>query len=273
MAVYAIGDLQGCYDPFRELLDVIDFDPAADTLWLCGDLVNRGPKSLKTLRFVRSLGDSAVTVLGNHDLHLLALWVGAVDLGKRFDSLEKLLRAPDADELCDWLRKRPLAHYDAKLDTLMVHAGTHPDWSVKKTLARAREVETELCDGDYATLLSKMYGNAPTAWSGSLTGYKRLRFIINCLTRMRFVTRDNRLNFTRSGSPWRLLKNVRPWFDAPDRNTGDTRVVFGHWSQLGLVVLPELISLDTGCVWGRQLTAVRLDKKKPRVFQVAGQPL
>ncbi|MCH9694332.1 MAG: symmetrical bis(5'-nucleosyl)-tetraphosphatase [Gammaproteobacteria bacterium] len=271
MAVYAIGDLQGCYDPFRELLDEIDFDPGSDTLWLCGDLVNRGPKSLKTLRFVRSLGNSAITVLGNHDLHLLALWAGAVSRGKRFDSLQKLLDASDADELCDWLRNQPLAHYDARLDTLLVHAGTHPDWGVKKTLARAAEVEAELRGENFAALLAKMYGNAPTAWSGSLSGYKRLRFIVNCLTRMRFVTRDNRLNFTRSGSPWRPLKNVRPWFDAEDRQTGDTRIVFGHWSQLGLVILPELICLDTGCVWGRQLTAVRLDKKTPRVIQVAGQ--
>jgi len=271
MAVYAIGDLQGCYDPFRELLDKLDFDPSRDTLWLAGDLVNRGPKSLKTLRFVRTLGDSVVTVLGNHDLHLLALWADAVGFSKRFDSLQNLLRARDADELCDWLRKRPLAHYDASLDTLLVHAGTHPDWGVKKTLARAAEVETVLRGADYRALLGKMYGNAPTAWSGSLSGYKRLRFIINCLTRMRFLTVENRLNFTRSGSPWRPLKKLRPWYEVEDRKTANTRVVFGHWSQLGLVVLPDLISVDTGCVWGRQLTAVRLDKKTPRVIQVAGQ--
>lgn len=271
MAVYAIGDIQGCYDPLRRLLDELCFDPAADTLWLTGDLVNRGPKSLKTLRFVQSLGDSAITVLGNHDLHLLALWAGALDYNETFESLAKTLRAPDVDELCDWLRQRPLAHYDEKLDTLLVHAGTHPSWSVRKTLSCAAEVEDELRDGDFETLLAKMYGNTPVKWSDSLRGYKRLRFVINCLTRMRVVTSTGKLNFSFSGPPWRARKNQRPWFEAGYPATGATRVVFGHWSQLGLIVLPSLISLDTGCVWGRQLTAVRLDKRIPRVMQVEGQ--
>jgi len=271
MAVYAIGDIQGCYDPFRELLDAIDFDPSSDTLWLAGDLVNRGPKSLKTLRFVKSLGDSVIAVLGNHDLHLLALWTGSVRFGKRFGSLEKLVNAPDADELCHWLRHRPLAHYDSDLATLMVHAGTHPNWSVKKTLARAAEVEQELRHGDYEALLGKMYGNTPSNWSGKLGGYKRLRFIVNCLTRMRMITVDNSMNFTHNGPPWRARKNLLPWYKANERATDKTRVIFGHWSQLGLIVLPNLISLDTGCVWGRQLTAVRLDKRVPRVIQVEGQ--
>ncbi len=271
VAVYAIGDLQGCYDPFRRLLDAIDFNPSEDTLWLVGDLVNRGPKSLKTLRFVKSLGDAAITVLGNHDLHLLALWAGAVRHDKRFDDLDKLLAATDVDELCDWLRRRPLAHYDEHLDTLLVHAGTHPDWTVKKTLARAAEVEDELRGDDYQTMLGKMYGNTPGRWSGKLAGYKRLRFIINCLTRMRMLTASNNLNFSHNGPPWQARKHLRSWFDAEDAKTAATRIVFGHWSQLGLVVLPGLISLDTGCVWGRQLTAVRLDKSKPQVFQVEGQ--
>jgi len=271
MAVYAIGDIQGCYDPLRRLLDAIDFEPSADTLWLTGDLVNRGPKSLKTLRFVVGLGDAVISVLGNHDLHLLALSAGAVHFGKRFGSLEKLINAPDADELCDWLRHRPLAHYDAQLDTLLVHAGTHPEWSVKKTLARAAEVEDELRHGDYETLLGKMYGNTPSSWSGQLSGYKRLRFIINCLTRMRMITTANRLNFSHNGSPWRARKNLRPWYRTEEPATAETRVAFGHWSQLGLIVLPKLLSLDTGCVWGRQLTAVRLDKRIPRVIQVEGQ--
>ena len=271
MAVYAIGDLQGCYDPFRRLLDEIAFDPGKDTLWLAGDLVNRGPKSLKTLRFVKSLRDSAVTVLGNHDLHLLALHEGAVPFAGRFESLQKLLCAADVDELCDWLRHQPLAHYDKKLDTLLVHAGTHPDWSAQKTLARAAEVEDVLRGDDYPVLLEKMYGNTPKRWSGKLSGYKRLRFIMNCLTRMRMITTQCSLNMAHTGPPWRARKNLLPWYmtDCPAR--GNTRVVFGHWSQLGLIVLPDLISLDTGCVWGRQLTAVRLDKRQPRVIQVAGQ--
>ena len=272
MAVYAIGDIQGCYDPFRRLLDALDFEPENDTLWLAGDLVNRGPKSLKTLRFVKGLGDSAITVLGNHDLHLLALTVEAVRFGKRFESLEKTLNAPDADELFHWLRNRPIAHYDKHLDTLMVHAGTHPDWNVRKTLARAAEVETELRGDNYETLLEEMYGNGPIRWSGKLKGYKRLRFIINCLTRMRMITSKNAINLSHTGSPWRARTNLRPWYLAENRATAGTRIAFGHWSQLGLIVLPKLISLDTGCVWGRQLTAVRLDKRIPRVIQVKGQP-
>jgi bis(5'-nucleosyl)-tetraphosphatase (symmetrical) len=271
MAVYAIGDIQGCYDPFRNLLDAIRFDPASDTLWLAGDLVNRGPKSLKTLRFVKSLGDSAVTVLGNHDLHLLALASGSIGYSKRFGSLERVLDAPDAGELLEWLRHRPLAHYDKQLNSLLVHAGTHPVWSIKKTLSRSAEVEAALRGENYGTLLEKMYGNEPRRWSGKLSGYKRLRFIINCLTRMRMITVDNRLNFSHNSSPWRARKNLQPWFQAPDRAAVDTRIVFGHWSQLGLVVLPNLLSIDTGCVWGRQLTAVRIDKKRPRVIQVEGQ--
>ena len=161
MATYAIGDIQGCYDPFRQLLDEIEFDPDSDKLWLCGDLVNRGPKSLKTLRFVRELGDAVITVLGNHDLHLLALATGAVHYSSRFVSLKKVLNAPDLAETIEWLRQRPLAHYDESLDTLLVHAGTHPCWSIAKTLARAAEVEKALRGDKYETLLYKMYGNTP----------------------------------------------------------------------------------------------------------------
>lgn len=271
MAIYAIGDLQGCYDPFRHLLDEIDFEPSNDTLWLVGDLVNRGPKSLKTLRFVKSLGDAAITVLGNHDLHLLALWAGEIPATKRFDSMAKILRAPDADELCNWLRMRPLAHFDEGLNTLLVHAGTHPAWDVQKTLARAAEVEQVLRGADYKTLLQQMYGNTPAAWSGKLTGYKRLRFIINCLTRMRMLTPRQKLNFSHSGGAWPVRKNLVPWFECEHATLVEARIVFGHWSQLGLIVLPNLISLDTGCVWGRQLTAARLDKRLPRIIQVEGQ--
>lgn len=271
MAVYAIGDLQGCYDPFRRLLDALDFQPRRDTLWLCGDLVNRGPKSLKTLRYVKSLGDSAQVVLGNHDLHLLALHAGVLDTSGRFNTLTKLLAAPDADELCDWLRQQPLAHYDATMDTLMVHAGVNAEWSVRKTLKLASEVEHALRGEDFETLLFKMYGNTPTKWKNELSGYKRLRYIVNCLTRMRMLTSQNRLNFAFSGAPWRARKNLSAWFDAPHRKTASSRVVFGHWSQLGLIVRPNLVSLDTGCVWGRELTAVRLDKRIPRVIQVPGQ--
>ena len=271
MAVYAIGDIQGCYDPLRRLLDQLAFEPATDTLWLTGDLVNRGPKSLKTLRFVKSLGGAAVTVMGNHDLHLLALAAGVLNEKGRFASLDKVLRAADGDELIDWLRHRPLAHFDASLDTLLVHAGTHPQWSVQQTLRMAGEVETALRGNKYTTLLQKMYGNAPRQWSDTLRGYERLRFIINCLTRMRMLTQKGRLNFAHNGSPYQAGRKLTPWFEVEPRACADTRIAFGHWSALGLVVLPNLLSLDTGCVWGRQLTAVRLDRKIPRVVQVAGQ--
>lgn len=272
MAIYAIGDIQGCYDPFRALLDEISFEPDRDRLWLTGDLVNRGPKSLKTLRFVRSLGDSAITVLGNHDLHLLALAEGQISGTQRFSKLQKTLRAPDLDELVDWLRRRPLAHFDKSMNTLLVHAGTHPTWTAMQTLARAKEVQAVLRSDKYPTLLAKMYGNTPTTWSEEHTGYKRLRFIINCLTRMRMLTAKGRLNFSHAGSAYlSASRKLRPWFAQDDRAAEDTRIVFGHWSALGLVVLPNLVSVDTGCVWGRQLTAVRLDKATPRVIQVPGQ--
>ena len=271
MGTYAIGDLQGCYDPFRRLLDEIRFEPGKDTLWLTGDLVNRGPKSLKTLRFVRSLGTSAVTVLGNHDLHLLALAEGVVKYTRRFQTLKKTLTSADLDEHVEWLRQRPLAHYSKDMDTLLVHAGTHPRWSVKKTLARAQEVEEALQSAGYKKLLAGMYGDTPKSWSGDLTGVKRLRFIVNTLTRMRMLSPELQLNFRSTGQPWRTRRSLTPWFDFEDRAAADTRIVFGHWSALGLIVLPKLVSLDTGCVWGRQLTGVRLDTRVPRIFQVDGQ--
>jgi bis(5'-nucleosyl)-tetraphosphatase (symmetrical) len=273
MAIYAIGDVQGCYDPFRRLLDRIRFDPAVDRLWLCGDLVNRGPKSLKTLRFVVGLGDAAVSVLGNHDLHLLALAEGAIRYTSRFDTLYKVLNAPDAGELLHWLRHRPLAWYDADIDTLLVHAGLWPEWSVKKALARSAEVEAALQGEKYRAVLGKMYGNSPRNWSGSLKGPRRLRFIINAFTRMRMLTDSMYLNFAHTGSPWRARDDLHAWFDFENAGLGATRVVFGHWSALGLVVLPGLLSLDTGCVWGRQLTAARLDEPEVRIFQVEGEVL
>ncbi|MEM6512083.1 MAG: symmetrical bis(5'-nucleosyl)-tetraphosphatase [Pseudomonadota bacterium] len=271
MAVYAIGDIQGCYDPFMRLLDRIEFDPGCDTLWLTGDLVNRGPKSLKTLRAVRAMGDTAITVLGNHDLHLLALSQGTISNSKRFGSLEKTLRAAEIEEIIDWLRFRPLAHYDEQLDTLLVHAGIFPTWTVEKTLRRAAEVQRALRSDDFPIMLDNMYGNRPTQWSGKLKGHARLRFIINCMTRMRMLTPDRRLRMSFSGAPWKTRGKLRPWYEFRGEAWGKTRIVFGHWSQLGLIVLPELVSLDTGCVWGRQLTAVRIDATTPEVFQVPGQ--
>jgi len=271
MAVYAIGDLQGCYDPFMHLLDEIHFDPETDKLWLVGDLVNRGPKSLKTLRFVKSLGKCVITVLGNHDLHLLALASGKMRNSTRFSTLQSVLKAGDRDELIEWLRQRPMAHYDESIDTLLVHAGVYPTWTAKKTLARAAEVEAVLRGDSYRKLLGEMYGNTPRAWSGKLRGFDRLRCIVNCLTRMRMLTRRGRLNFAHSAPPYRARKNLIAWFDVENAAWQGTRVIFGHWSALGLVVLPHMISLDTGCVWGRQLTAARIDTRETRIFQVPGR--
>jgi bis(5'-nucleosyl)-tetraphosphatase (symmetrical) len=270
LAVYAIGDLQGCYDPFRRLLDKINFDPEKDRLWLTGDLVNRGPKSLKTLRFVRKLGNAAITVLGNHDLHLLALGNGVRYNDDHFGSLWKILGAADCADLLDWLRTRPMAHYDKKLNTLMVHAGVPRRWSVKKTLRRAAEVENVLAGDDYINLLEDMYGDRPNRWKGSLSGNDRLRFIINVLTRARMIDDDDRLDFSYSGPPADAPIGLSPWYEAREPKWAGTRIVFGHWAALGLVVRPELICVDSGCVWGRCLSAVKLTRK-PRVAQVECQ--
>ncbi len=267
MAIYAIGDLQGCYDPFQRLLDKLKFDPDEDRLWLTGDLVNRGPKSLKTVRLVRSLGRSAKVVLGNHDLHLLAVAHEIGDSTDRFGSLARILDAHDCGELLDWLRRRPLAHYSKKLNTLLVHAGIPPQWSIKKTLVHAAEVESKLRSRSYVKFLAKIYGNTPDRWSGDLRGNKRLRFIVNCLTRIRMVDKKGRLDFEHKGSPADARKGLTPWFEAKDVAWKGTRIVFGHWSALGLIINPDLICVDTGCVWGRQLTAVQLGKR-PNVTQV-----
>ena len=267
VAQYAIGDLQGCYDPFRRLLDKISFDPEKDRVWLTGDLVNRGPKSRKTLRYVKSLGKSAITVLGNHDLHLLALANDIKVSNSRYDSLWKILGKDDCDELIDWLRFRPMAHYSKKLNTLMVHAGVPPKWSASKTLARAKEVEVALRRDDYAGFLENMYGDEPTKWSGKLSGNARLRYIVNALTRMRMLDADGQLNFDYSGQPENAPGRLTPWFKVSGAKWRGTRIVFGHWSALGLIVENDLIAVDTGCVWGRQLTAVRLNKK-PKITKV-----
>jgi bis(5'-nucleosyl)-tetraphosphatase (symmetrical) len=266
LAEYAIGDLQGCYDPFRRLLDKIQFDPENDRLWLTGDLVSRGPRSRKTLRFVKSLGDAAITVLGNHDLHLIAVANDVLKAGPFHVSLAKILNNDDCAELVDWLRQRPLAHYSESLNTLMVHAGLPPQWSVADTLAFAAEVEGRLRGDRYMGFLKKMYGNQPDTWSDDLTGSKRRRFIVNALTRTRML-RGNALDFTHTGPPDTAAEGLNPWFAAANARWRGTRIVFGHWSALGLIVNEEIISIDTGCVWGRQMSAVRLDQG-PSVAQV-----
>ena len=271
MAVYAVGDIQGCYDELQLLLEAIHFDPQRDKMWFAGDLVNRGPKSLKVLRLVKSLGDAAVCVLGNHDLHLLALAL-TDDAPVNDEGLNKVLRADDCDELIEWLRHQPLAHYDEQLDTLMVHAGVIPQWSVKKILTRAAEVEKALRSKRPDEFLSAMYGKKPDLWSKELTGNDRLRFITNCLTRIRFLTDEGRLDFDEKADPESANKHMTPWFKAKKRKTAETRIVFGHWSSLGLMEKPGLLALDTGCVWGGALTAVRLDGPGLRIAVPSQQP-
>ena len=257
MAVYAIGDVQGCYDELKALLELIRFDPAKDTLWFTGDLVNRGPASLQALRAVRDLGDSAVTVLGNHDLHLLAVAEGSAPFHKS-DTLDEILNAPDREELLAWLRQQPLMHHDAALNYTLVHAGLPPQWGLAEAQACASEVEAVLRGDDYRVFFQHMYGNQPDVWRDDLTGWDRLRFITNSFTRLRYCNADGRFNFRAKGEPGTQPKGDMPWFEVPGRKNQALRVVFGHWSTLGLHRGDNVISLDTGCLWGEQLTAARL---------------
>jgi bis(5'-nucleosyl)-tetraphosphatase (symmetrical) len=259
MTTYAIGDLQGCYEPLQRLLDRIRFDPARDRVWFVGDLVNRGPDSLATLRFVRSLGDASVTVLGNHDLHLLAVAEGFARL-KRDDTLDDILAAPDRAELLDWLRHRPLMHFEDGV--AMVHAGLLPGWSISRALALAAEVEAQLRAPAYRSFLAQMYGNLPDRWDERLAGSDRLRVIVNAMTRMRICTANGVMEFAHKGAAKDLPAGYLPWFAAPARASGDTPVVFGHWSALGLVRQDNVFGLDTGCLWGRKLSALRLDDRQ-----------
>jgi bis(5'-nucleosyl)-tetraphosphatase (symmetrical) len=257
VAVYAIGDVQGCCAELERLLDRLQLDRARDEVWFVGDLVNRGPRSLDVLRLVRSLGDSAVVTLGNHDLHLLALAL-AGDVPVAQGQLTEVLQAPDRDELVDWLRRRPLAHYRPDLNTLMVHAGVPPQWDPLQTVRCAREVEQVLRGDGAGRFLAAMYGSRPDRWDPGLRGLERLRFITNCLTRIRYVRADGRLDFDSKGPPAEAPAGLAPWFDVRSRATDSVRLVFGHWSTLGLLQQPGLLGLDTGCVWGGQLTAARL---------------
>ena len=262
MSTYAIGDVQGCYEPLRRLLDKLDFDTAADTLWFVGDLVNRGPHSLETLRFVRSLGSRAVTVLGNHDLNLLVVASGARK-PHRGDTLGPILAAPDRDELLHWLRHRKLMHAGAGY--AMVHAGLLPQWSIARALELAAEVEAALQSPDAEEFCAHMYGNSPTAWDEALTGHERLRVIVNAMTRVRLCNAAGQMEFSHKGEPVAIPAGFMPWFDVPGRASADTPIICGHWAALGLMVRGDLLAIDSGCVWGRDLTALRLEDR--RVFQ------
>ena len=259
MATFAIGDVQGCFDELRQLLAKIGFDRKKDRLWFVGDLVNRGPKSLEVLRFVRDLGARAVTVLGNHDLHLITQYEG-FERPRKDDTFQDVLDAPDARELVDWLRGRPMMHVAG--ECAMVHAGLLPLWTIAKAVKLGKEVEAALTASDYRDFLKNLYGSKPDVWRDSLKGWDRLRVVVNAMTRMRFCTARGRMEFHAKGSepPAGFLR----WFDA---YRGRKTVVFGHWSQLGLAIGPRYAGLDSGCVWGGALSALRLENRK--LYQVA----
>jgi bis(5'-nucleosyl)-tetraphosphatase (symmetrical) len=267
MATYAVGDVQGCHDELQDLLRRARFERSRDRLWLVGDLVNRGPKSLEVLRFVRGLGQAAVTVLGNHDLHLVAQHEG-FERRRGDDTFDDVLNAPDAAGLIAWLRTRPLMHVDGAW--AMVHAGLLPQWSVAKARALAREVEAALAAPDYRKFLANMYGSTPDTWSETLRGWDRLRVIVNAMTRMRFCTAEGKLDFRAKGKE--PPRGHRPWFEYRD---GDSETVLcGHWSALGLKMTQRLAALDSGCVWGGALTALRLEDRNLYQVPCAGyQPV
>lgn len=260
MPVYAIGDLQGCHAEFMALLERIGFDAGRDRLWLTGDLVNRGPDSLAVLREVKSLGNAVTVVLGNHDLHLLALAFAPQGARKRERELEAVLEAPDAAELLAWLAARPLLHRERGIPWTLIHAGLPPEWTLAMAERCAREVERALAT-DAPGMLAAMYGDGPDRWSPTLAGAARLRFIVNCLTRLRFVDRKGRLVLAHKGTIEDAPRGAMPWFRHPGRATRKDALVFGHWSALGYLAEPGLLCLDTGCVWGGALTAQRLDQE------------
>ena len=262
---YLVGDLQGCCDPLERLLQTLDFSPSRDRLFLLGDLVNRGPDSLGVLRRLRALGGAATCLLGNHDLHLLAIAHG-VRKPHRSDTLDAILHAPDRDDWLNWLRQQRLAVWDA--GWLMVHAGVLPQWDAARTVALAGEVEAMLRSPDLGDFLTQMYGNEPARWDDALTGVSRWRCAVNALTRLRFCTADGEMEFATKDGAGEAPEGFLPWFEVPGRATQGTPVAFGHWSTLGLIDRPDLLALDTGCVWGGRLTAVRVDGGRREIVQV-----
>ena len=262
MATYAIGDVQGCFDALQSLLEHVEFDAHKDRLWFVGDLVNRGPQSLAVLRYVQSLGDIATVVLGNHDLHLL---MQAEGFGKtnREDTLSDVLAAPDREELLLWLRGRPLFHREG--EWAMVHAGLLASWSLEQARQLSDEVSVALTAPNYVEFLAHMWGSEPSTWSDELSGWDRLRVVVNAMTRMRYVTRSGAMEFRAAGNkapPGQGPENCTPWFDAAGRKSAASTIICGHWSALGLIDRPDLLAIDTGCLWGGSLTAVRLDDRR-----------
>ncbi len=267
MALYAIGDVQGCDAELGALLGALKFSADRDSLWFVGDLVNRGPDSLKVLRRIRALGDAATVILGNHDLHLLAVAYGGARL-RDDDTLEAVLAAPDRAVLLDWLSSRPLLHEDPRLNVCMVHAGLAPQWDLALARECAHELERAL-RRDPVKLFDRMYGDQPDRWDDALEGEERLRFIANCLTRLRYLDAEGRLVLRAKGSPKKAQsKSLIPWFEAHGARWRGSRILFGHWSTLGYFSNADVTGLDTGCVWGDRLTALRLDVPDAKPVQV-----
>jgi bis(5'-nucleosyl)-tetraphosphatase (symmetrical) len=263
MALYAIGDIQGCHAEFCQLLDLIGFSGGNDRLWLVGDLVNRGPESLQVLREVIALGDAASTVLGNHDFHLLTIAAGHRK-PHRGDTLDAVLAAPDRETLIDWLARRPLVIRDG--ERLLVHAGLLPQWTPAMAQTLSREVETALAGPSRHDFLGALYGDEPDGWRDDLAGYDRLRVIVNACTRMRFCTADGKMELREKRGPSHSPDGFRPWFAHDNRQSANVTVICGHWSTLDLELAPNVLMLDSGCLWGGTLTAVRLDDR--RVYQI-----
>lgn len=260
MATYAVGDLQGCLEPLKCLLERVHFDPAVDRLWLVGDLVNRGPQSLETLRYLYRMRDALTCVLGNHDLHLLAA-AHNIERLKKNDTLQEILDAPDSADLLDWLRQQKLLHYDVERNMALVHAGIPPQWSLQKALRRAAEVEEALRDDARLPLfLDGMYGNEPARWDGRLRGVARLRVITNYFTRMRFCTADGTLDLKSKEGVGTAPPGYAPWFSHLSRRTRVNKIIFGHWAALeGQCNEPGIFALDSGCVWGNHMTLMNID--------------
>jgi bis(5'-nucleosyl)-tetraphosphatase (symmetrical) len=272
MATYAVGDVQGCAGELGILLERLEFSPGRDRLWFVGDLVNRGPRSLDVLRLIAHLGDAAIVVLGNHDLHLLAVARGNAALKRQDQSLRPILEAPDREPLLDWLQSRPMLHHDRELGVTMLHAGVPPQWDLATARRCAGELERALRSDRSGALFEQMYGNEPRLWRDELEGTDRLRFITNALTRLRACDADGRMLLDFKGPLDQLPAGAVPWFRAAGRRTAGARIVCGHWSALGYLDEAGVLALDTGCVWGGALTAQRLDTASPPIQVPSAQP-
>ncbi len=270
MATYAIGDVQGCFDELKDLLTQIDFNSDRDQLWFCGDLVNRGPKSLETLRYIRSLESNAISVLGNHDLHLLATAYGHQKPGKK-DTFDAILAADDAEKIFDWLRHQPLLHHDTEMGVTLLHAGIHPSWSISKAQQLAKEMEQILQGDNHINFYRHMYGDKPFMWDESLSGWSRYRFITNIFTRLRYCDENGKPALNAKGAPGSQPEGLLPWYEIPGRKSQQDTIIFGHWSTLphaGLASINNTYAIDSGCLWGGALTAMRIDTQPFEYFRL-----